>query len=208
MARTRIILARHAESVHGIEKTIADLNTCKGLTERGVQQADLLGSYFLGQGYISKKILLISSPVFRAAQTAKQVGRFLGTKRLIFEDGLREIHPGTAEGLTLAEYHEKFGNLDLYAYPDLPFAPGGETLNEFSVRVRNTMDKLVTTYPRRTVLAITHAGFIVVSLIALFKIPRPGNAFFSPSFTGLTVWDHDEDIWTLKHYNHTGNHSI
>lgn len=35
----RLLLLRHGESKHGVEKFIAQA-TCKGLTERGVQQAE------------------------------------------------------------------------------------------------------------------------------------------------------------------------
>jgi broad specificity phosphatase PhoE len=52
------------------------------------------------------------------------------------------------------------------------------------------------------VAAITHGGFIVVSLLALFDIPRPGTgARLHVDYTSFTVWRAANNVWELERYN-------
>jgi broad specificity phosphatase PhoE len=45
---------------------------------------------------------------------------------------------------------------------------------DFTRRVGTTLDALAAGYPGQTVAAVTHAGFIVWTLVILLGLPRPG----------------------------------
>jgi hypothetical protein len=63
-------------------------------------------------------------------------------------------------------------------------------------------------YPGRTVVAVTHAGFIVTSFLMLFGVPRPGTgARIDPDPASLTTWEYDEvdHVWRLVSYNDTAH---
>jgi hypothetical protein len=54
----------------------------------------------------------------------------------------------------------------------------------------------------QTVVAVSHAGFVVASLLVAFDIPRPGTgARLEPAHTSLTEWRVADAIWTLVRYN-------
>jgi broad specificity phosphatase PhoE len=70
--------------------------------------------------------------------------------------------------------------------------------------VRATLDALAARHAGETVVAVTHAGFIVATLVVAFAIPRPGTgAWLDPAHTGLTEWRVREGRWELARYNDT-----
>ena len=100
---------------------------------------------------------------------------------------LCELHPGAADGLSWEAYRATYGAWNLLISPTRPFAPGAESWVEFAQRVRATLERLAERFAGQTVVAVTHAGFIVVSVLVLFDIPRPGTrAHLDPGFTSLT----------------------
>jgi broad specificity phosphatase PhoE len=198
----RLILIRHAESRHSFDQIIADVNSCRGLTDRGIAQAQRLSQRFRSTGELQDCRALVCSPVARARQTAELLG--VAWSNLVVEEltGLREVLPGAADGVTWDEYRAIYGTFDLIAEPDRPFAPGGESWRTFLDRVRLTLDALVERFAGQTVVAITHAGFIVAVLLVLFAIPRPGTrARFEPLHTSLTEWQVADGVWRLERYN-------
>ena len=62
----RLLLIRHADSIHSREGRIADVGGCRGLTETGVAQSQALQQRFAASGELSDCRVLLSSPVRRA----------------------------------------------------------------------------------------------------------------------------------------------
>ena len=90
------------------------------------------------------------------------------------------------------------------AEPERPFSPGGENWLEFCGRVRRTLAALGKQFAGKTVAVVTHGGFIVVSLLALFDVPRPGTgARLHVDYTSLTTWRLSGSVWTPAGYNDT-----
>jgi probable phosphoglycerate mutase len=77
---------------------------------------------------------------------------------------------------------------------------------EFIARVRTTHQRLADRFAGQTVVAVTHAGFVVASLLVLFDIPRPGTgSSLEPSYASLTEWRLSGTTWTLVRYNDTAH---
>jgi broad specificity phosphatase PhoE len=200
----RLILIRHGDSEHALRGIIAGGSSCPGLTDEGFKQVHLLARRLRTMPELSECHTLLSSPVLRAYQTAEVLARLLEISPIIPDHDLTEIHTGEAEGLTWDAYRSQFGEFDLTASPSRPFAPGGENWLQFIGRVHTTLHRLAETYAGQTVVVVTHAGFIVASLLVLFDIPRPNTrARLELLHTSLTEWQIAAEVWTLTKYNDT-----
>ncbi len=200
----RLILVRHGHSKHGDENIIAGKIGCKGLTEQGRQQAEQLARHLKNQPFSGD--VLLSTSVKRAYQTAATVAAHIN-RPLQIHDGLCELLPGDADGLSWTDYRQRYTEFDFAAHPDKPFAPNGESWNQFVDRVKITLNSLYQTYKDRDVIAVTHAGFIVVSFLVLFEAPFFNRrSVIHPDYTGLTEWHVSDEIWQLVRFNDT-NHT-
>jgi len=202
----RLFLIRHGESQHSQRGIIAGYASCPGLTARGFQQAQLLADRLRATGEVADCVALLSSTVLRARQTAEVLGHELGLGLVEQDCDLCELHPGAADSLTWEAYRAMYGGFDLVAEPDRPFADGAESWLEFLGRVQTTLDRLAARFEGQTVIAVTHAGFIVAAFLVLFAIPRSGTgARIDPAYASITEWEFSERVWRLVRYNDTGH---
>ena len=186
----RLILIRHAQSKHAQAGVVAGPRGCPGLTPLGLEQAQRLASHLQAAGRLQDCSVLLASPALRARQTAEALLPVLPVSAIQIDEHLYEQLPGAADGLTYAEYEAQYGKFNAQEQPDRPFSPGGESWNQFIQRVRTTPQRLAEQFPDQTVAAVTHAGFIVVSFLALFEVPLYGpHARIDPDFTGITEWE-------------------
>lgn len=195
----RIILIRHAESRHSIEKIIAVRSACPGLTERGFVQAKTLAQRLQTTGELDGATHLLCSPALRARQTAEAIAPVLGLP-LCINDQLIEQDTGDAEGLTQAEYDALYGYFSPAREPTRPLAPGGETWEQKNARVTAAMQSIALVHPGQTVVAVTHAGFIVTTFLMQLGMTR---GWIDPQFTSITEWEWMEgrEKWRLIRYN-------
>jgi broad specificity phosphatase PhoE len=202
----RLVLIRHGESEHTFRGIIADVSGCTGLTEQGTNQVQSLADRLRATGELNDCRALLSSPVPRARQTAAILASALPIAPIEEDDNLCEVRPADADGLSWEAYRARYGTFDLPTCPSRPFAPGGESWSAFLHRVRATHQRLAERFAGQTVVAVTHAGFIVASLLVMFDIPRPGTgARLEPDHTSLTEWHVTGTGWTLVRFNDTGH---
>ena len=204
----RLVLVRHAESQHSQRGVIGGARGCTGLTDHGRQQALTLANRLATTGELGPSPTLLTSPWPRARQTAEIVTQTLPIGAITEVPELRELDPGAADGLSWADYRARFGGFDLQAQPDRPFAPGGKSWTVYTARVEAALLDLAGRFDGRTVLAITHAGFIVVACLALFDalVDRPRRrVWLEPTHTALTEWRVTGATWRLVRYNDAGH---
>jgi broad specificity phosphatase PhoE len=198
----RLVLIRHAESKHAVNNIVGGPLGCQGLTLRGREQAGRLAERLRRTGELADCAALLTSPWRRARETAEILLPSLPVTAVSEEPDLCELLPGQADGLTWDAYRAQYGLFELAAEPERPFAPGGESWLEFHGRVQRTMAGLAEQFAGQTIAAVSHSGFIVVSLLVLFDIPRPGTgARFDVGYTSLTRWRTRESVWALETYN-------
>ncbi|SRR5579875_227274 len=201
----RLLLIRHGASDHTLRQIIAE-KRCRGMSQRGFEQIELLAQRLAVTGEASECQALLCSPVLRARQTAEMLARVLPAGPIEQDDDLCELHPGEADGLSWDTYHATYGAFNLVTSPTRAFAPGAESWQEFLERVRATLDRLAARFTGQTVVAVTHAGFIVASMLVLFDIPRPGTgARLDPGYSSLTEWRVEEEKWQLVRFNDVGH---
>jgi broad specificity phosphatase PhoE len=198
----RLLLIRHAEALQSINHIISGPKGCQGLTRLGFQQAHVLSKRLHDTGEVDNCTKLLSSTCLRTRQTAESLRNVLPVRSIKALPGLCELLPGESDGMLKEEAVSKYGSFDLMEHPDRPVAPGGESWNSFKYRARATLRQLAEQYENQTVVAVTHAGFIVISTLLIFDIPRPGTgAYLDPNLTGITEWQVTSDKWTLVRYN-------
>jgi broad specificity phosphatase PhoE len=199
-----LTLIRHAESNHIQSGMISGKKSCTGLTPEGFSQAHRLADRFRVTGdHIGCQVFL-TSPVLRARQTAEIIAQALPVGTPIPDSDLVEQIPGDADGLTHQEFRELYGDFNPEIEPKRPFPPNGESWMGFVERVNCTLERLATQYAGQHVIAVTHAGFIVVAFMVLFHLPPSGSrAWIDPLNTSLTEWVKDKGIWHLLSYNDT-----
>lgn len=201
----RLILVRHGDAHAGFHGVIGGEQGCAGLTELGRAQAAALRDHLAASGRV-RADTLVASVLPRAIETASIIAPGLGLEIAGRECDLCEVHPGEADGLTWAEYTNRYGTFDMAAEPDRIFAPAGESWNSFHERVTAMLERVSREHVGQTVVAVCHAGVIMASMRVLFGIPHPGTgARLRPTNTGLTEWEHDTalDRWTLHSFNET-----
>jgi probable phosphoglycerate mutase len=158
-----VVLLRHGETPMTASKAYSGSSVPgPGLTRRGriraAQAADLVSR--IGRTLwedVPHPTGLLASPMVRTLQTAGAVGRRLG---LVAEEdaAFAECDFGDWEGLTAAEIEAHWpGQLKRWhtdaAYP----APGGESIEEVGVRVREGLRRLVAVGVDRTIVIVSHS---------------------------------------------------
>jgi broad specificity phosphatase PhoE len=200
----RLILIRHGESHHTLRGVIGGAAGCTGLTERGIRQAQALAGRLRATSELDDCSALLCSPWPRARQTADILASALSAGLIEEASNLCEVNPGEADGLAWEDYRARYGAFDLQTSPSRPFAPGGESWDEFTVRVRATLDSLRERFDGQTVVAITHAGFVVAAFLGVIDatLRRPGMRLrLDPAHTALTEWRVSGTTWQLARYN-------
>jgi len=199
----RIFLIRHGDSTHGQLKRLLAPEQCPGLSALGRQQAEKLAQRLKNGGEASDCARLLCSPYTRTRQTAEALLPALAVSQIEVDSRLAEIHYGEAIGLEQAEFRARYPSFNWGDEPDRPVAPGGESWNDFLHRVEGTMTRLAAETSRGSVVAATHAGFIVVAFLALFGLQRVSGprAWIDPLHASLTEWDYQDGQWRLARYN-------
>ena len=106
--------------------------------------------------FLAKPVVVIHSPVKRAAQTASKIAQKLGAEQVELGD-LREIGFGDWDGLTNEELfvgHETQYQAWRGSYDVAP--PNGESLKDFDVRVNRSLDFILDKFAGKTVVVVAH----------------------------------------------------
>lgn len=206
---TELIMIRHGESHANVTPVIGGMRGDIGLTDRGHQQAGLLGDRFRSEGFTAD--VLYASTLPRAQQTADYVSRAIGLP-VHDDEELQELRVGEADGLSMGEWEERWPGLaqGMWRRPYQEFAPGGESWARFLVRAGAALVALVDRHPGERIVAVTHGGVIEASFAMAFGTGPTGSpGGFAPENTGLTIWRHqpgaEHRTWTLVNFNDAGH---
>lgn len=204
LAGTRLAVIRHGEAACNAEDYIGGHRSCRGLTARGVAQAEALAARLASTGELADAAALWTSVLPRAVETGEHVARALGMEPAGARCDLCERHPGEADGLSWAEYEARYARSSLPAGvgDDAPLAPGGETWSGFVARAAGALSDVAAGHPGRLVVVVAHGGVVDASLIAFLGLPvqAPGIRFHAEN-TSITEWRHTGVGWQLARYN-------
>jgi probable phosphoglycerate mutase len=198
-----VAVIRHGEAYCNVENFIGGHAGCRGLTERGVRQAERLAQRLAETTELSGAAALVTSNLPRAYQTAEILAPVLAAKESFRTCSVCERHPGEADGLTWAEFARRYERRSLPGEgPELPLSPGGETWVEFLDRAAGALVALAEAYPSGLAVVVAHGGIIDSSMIRFLGLPDHGASVrLHPEHSSITEWQHTGERWRLVRYN-------
>jgi 2,3-bisphosphoglycerate-dependent phosphoglycerate mutase len=202
---TNLYIIRHGEAYTNIESVIGGMQGDRGLTERGIAQAEALARR-LSTGEIAADVLYAST-LPRARATAEHVAAAL--KLPITWDGeLQELRPGESDGMRVEDARAKFAGFSTFLTESFtPIAPGGESWGSFQTRTSAALERIIKRHPDQTIVVIAHGGTIDVSFLYMLGLgpqARTRNSYQSQN-TAITHWRHVDSFgrreWQLIAHN-------
>ncbi|MGC4941995.1 bifunctional RNase H/acid phosphatase [Kribbella sp. DT2] len=166
---TRLIFLRHGETAHTVDKRFSGSGgDDPGLSEIGREQAEAAAQYIAGLGPIDA---VIASPMLRTRQTAAAVAERLGLEVEV-RDAWVECSFGDWDGHTFAEVQEKWPDaLNAWLGSTTVAPPGGESFDACARRARTARDAVLTSYPGKTVVVVTHVTPIKLMVRGVLQAP-------------------------------------
>lgn len=155
---SRLILVRHGRTIDNQEQRLTGWRDAD-LDPLGLAQARLLANH-VAKTY--RPDIVFTSPLARARDTARIIGRVLRLEPIIVES-FKEIHFGDIEGLP--DHHLPTLHPELYARSrdlhDMDFAwPNGEARWQFNARIRGAFDDVIARSRGCVAVVATHGGVI------------------------------------------------
>ncbi|MFK8024831.1 MAG: histidine phosphatase family protein [Ilumatobacter sp.] len=199
----RVVLIRHGQSASNAGGWLSGLDTCGGLTDLGVRQAEALRDRLAADMTLAPDRVLVST-MRRAVHTAEIIAAPTDHEPEQFAD-LIERTSGEAEGLTIAEYTAKYGKPPWTDWEN-PLSPGGESGEEFSGRVRSALNRVASEAMGSTVWVVCHGGVIMSNAVDRWagdtKVSLANLPLHSPQNTSVSEWGVDgSGNWRMARFN-------
>lgn len=194
----RLLLVRHGLTLTNVQGRYTGQSDVP-LTEVGERQAEAVGQRLATETLD----VIISSDLRRARDTANAIARHHDLP--VWNDAdLREASLGEWEGLTYREVSTLYRELVLQRRADPTFsAPGGESVIQIRDRVARARARWQSQYPGSTVVWVTHAGVIEVSLCLFLGIDLKHRRQFRHDNASITEFDLSRDYGILVSLNNT-----
>jgi len=197
---SKLILARHGETVWNIEKIYrgrADIN----LNEMGIRQAELLGKYLSNWGLEA----IYSSPLRRALDTANIIARYQKISVHIAE-GIIDLDYGEWQSLPEQEAKRRYPTLhnEWHNNPHKVKMPGGESLEDVRKRAIKVVSDVLARYQGSVVL-VSHR---VVNKVLICSLLGLDNSYFwniKQDVGGITIFDYVDERFVLTKHNDTAH---
>lgn len=207
---TRLVLVRHGEAVCNVAGVVGGRQGCVGLTPSGERQVASLAEWLAATGELGAVDALYASVLRRAVRTAEilapalDAGRQGGRLQVLARCDLCELHPGDADGLSWAEFAERYPEPDWDADPALRIAPGGESWAEFVDRAAAALEAVAEAHPGGRVVIATHAGVIEAAMLRFLPMSVTAVRLgLRTEHASLTEWERRGESWLLRRYNVT-----
>ena len=163
---TTLVLVRHGATE--LSGTRFSGRADPELTEAGAAQVRAVAARLAGTEGVAA---VVASPLRRTRQTAAPVAAALGVP-VTTDDGLVETDFGRWDGRTFADVRAEWPQEWAAWVSDPAVAPpGGESINQVARRVRRSRDRLLSAYPGRTVVVVSHVTPIKLLLCAALGAP-------------------------------------
>lgn len=190
---TTLVLVRHGATDHTTDKRFSGRGGHDpSLNADGLAQVRAVADWLAPLG--DEIDVVLSSPLRRTRETAQIIAERLNHEVEV-EDGLAEAAFGTWEGLTFHEVQQAYPD-DLDAWlGSLDVAPGGtgDSFKDMDTKVRRTRDRLLSSYPGKAVLAVTHVT--PIKLLVRMALGAPLDAVYkmelAPASVTVISWFED-----------------
>ncbi len=203
MTTTRFCLVRHGETDWNAERRLQGY-TDTHLNTRGLAQADQMAKAL-------KKInfqfdVLYTSDLQRAKQTANAIEGLYAVSA-ISHSSLRERHLGALQGLTVSEaplLEPELWNTHLSRdiHHELR---GGESILQFSSRIKNALQDIQEKHAGKTILIISHGGALDMMYRIASNQALDAEREVAVPNTSLNWISYDEAKWKVDSWADTSH---
>ena len=164
----KLYLIRHGETTWNQQRIIQGSGSDTELSESGRRQAEKLALALKDVPLTA----IYSSPLKRAMDTAAAIARYHNLK-ITPDPGLKEVHVGEFEGMTLEKFATGFGQfvVDWQTKGESVNFNGGENLGKFKDRVWASVQNIVESNPGGEVVLVSH--FFVTATIVCTALGLP-----------------------------------
>lgn len=162
---SRLLLARHGETVWHADNRYAGGRSEPGLTDRGVRQAEQLAKTAVAIGVDA----VVSSPQQRAVITATPAAEALGVPLHLRPD-LREVDFGDLEGHTVGEM-DPDAVRRFREDPEANAFPNAEPLADAGARGAAALRAIDEAHEGDTVLVVAHSTLFRLTFCVLLGLP-------------------------------------
>jgi 2,3-bisphosphoglycerate-dependent phosphoglycerate mutase len=199
--RARLVLVRHGEPVCAVKGIVGGPTGDTGLTQRGRDQVLAVAGRLASSKELGEVAALYASSLPRAIETAELLAPALGELPVTVRHDLREHDPGEMDGMLWSEAIAKFPIPNFDTHPEVPVAPGGDSLIGFHERVRAALRELAGRYLGETAVIACHGGVVAAAVGAAFSIPTNRRMALPTHFSSMTeIWATPEGF-ELARYN-------
>ena len=197
---TKLILARHGETVWNVEKIYRG-RTDVNLDEVGIKQAELLGKYLSNWELEA----IYSSPLRRALDTANIIAHYQKIGVHIVE-GLIDFNYGEWQALPEQEVKRLYPALlnEWHNNPHKVIMPGGESLEDVRRRAIEVVNDVLSKYQGAVVL-VSHR---VVNKVLICSLLGLDNSYFwniKQDVGGITIFNYVDGRFVLARHNDTSH---
>ena len=210
---TELVLVRHGQAVDNVEFLVNLTSVCRGLTERGHEQAELVARRLAAEMAGPQPFeVLCHSPVRRAAETAGHIAAALGPDVPVEElAGLRVADHGEHGRHPWDPETNLIGTIP----PLHPFSapsPGAESWQAYLDRSGEALREIAERHAGRRILVVAHSETAAAAVHTFMRLPPGASRWTFPhiSHTGLSGWRHavsplhlaePAGVWTLPYSN-------
>jgi probable phosphoglycerate mutase len=190
---TELVLVRHGQAVDNLDLLGNLTANCRGLTERGHEQADLLAARLAEQmGGPRPFDVVCHSPVRRAAETTEHVAAALGSgievecvrDLRVADHGEEGQHPWDPKTNLIGTIPP----LD----PETAPGPGSESWQAYLDRSGRALLEMAARHEGRRILVIAHGETSASAMHAFMRLPAGASRWTFPliNHTSLSGWQH------------------
>jgi probable phosphoglycerate mutase len=205
--QTRLLFVRHGESVHSVEGFIGGPRTCRGLTDRGHDQATAVARWLAVELHTTPPVAVYSSTLRRATETAATIAAALAVPANQ-DCRLCTWHmPDYADGLPHAQLRE---HVVAGGGVFRPFERDNETWAELVVRGSRAVLDIAERHAGSTVIIVGHSETVEISVHALGLLALYRSFDLTVAPASVTEWQTNEaptawppPRWTLTRFNQT-----
>ncbi len=183
----KLIITRHGETIEN-KRGILQGHLHGTLSKKGIDQAKRVAERLKDE----KIDAIYSSDLARAADTAKEIGKFHPKIKIKFVKELRERYFGEFQGKTI----EEIGWSEVGGKPNVTSVQpkDGESLEEMYLRAKKFLDKIIHKHQKENILFVAHEG-IDKAIISVITNQNADNILKMESLknTSINIYEINEN---------------
>jgi len=190
MARVRVDLVRHGQSLSNVERRLVAVPPGPGLTDMGRRQAARAAGLLDASGPVAR---ILTSPLARTRETAAALVARTGLEAEVVDD-LRELGFGAWEGRLVPPMREDPAYIAWHVDQEAAPPPGGERLSEAAVRVAAALERHVRDLGDGRIVAFSHHDPILAFYLLVGALPWVGAQLSIPN-ASIVSFAFEGDRW-------------